>query len=1139
MTRFYSFLFYKLPAIACAIGLGAAQAFAADPLPPSANAEIERARATLERGGLSEAQASTASAALDSAAAFEDQAQSAIDASGALLEAVATANREQTGLERALEISTTDTFRAWRSTLPANIAGAELETRLEAERAEVQRLRAEVSDFRGALSTQSSNALADIERNAELQLQIEALQRSLDAPPANGSDLPLAVQQAQQATQRAELRALSAELARGTLDRETAPLRRTHLELKLRRAQRDLGDHEQRVEVLQAISSLQQTDSLQPLLARLEAEAKVHAEGDSLLHLAAKDTLSLGRDLAATTRALIELQEDESARANARDGVAAALRDTRARLAVEGQDDSLGQILVLERRRLGSPDVVARRLDEVRQSLTRARLQLIALAGQRVALADISGAVVNAVDSVEAASESEAADLRSQLHTLLGERAELLPRLDIALQRYITALTLAENTLQAQLVDMLAVRELLDRRIYWIPSNGSIDLAWMSRVSAGWADLFKPARFMTSIELLRERVISHPLIPSLIVLAFIALMLVRVRAQALTELTVPLLRRPQEDRYALSWQALAVAIAASLPWALLIWGTGHVLISVGEPGRFSDSLGHSLIALSGSLLLLEFLRFLVVEHGLAHLHFRWMRDRRQAIARAAPLAILLLLPLQFVVGLALIRNQELAIDTAARCALIACCAIVGFMLYRLLAPNALWATRGGMPEPRRLRQMLRIGLPVLFFYLAMMIVSGYVYSGAIILNCLWLTLGTVAAVGVIHGMLSRWFLLGERRLAANRSEARKLAAAQEVASTGSDESAADVSEEMIALETVNVQTGRLLRATTLALWVGGLYLVWSEVLPALGRLDETVLWHVAGKAEDGSALSEAISLRSVLLGVLTLMLTTVAARNLPGLMELGMLSRTNINPASRYAITAMSRYAIVIVGSVIGLGLLGLRWSQLQWMAAALSVGLGFGLQEIFANFVSGLILLSERPFRVGDIITIADQTGTVTRISTRATTLLDFDGKELVVPNKTFITDRLVNWTLTDTKTRIVIKVGVAYGTPPERVHMLLQRIANEHPLVLQDPAPRSWFMAFGASTLDFELRVFVAAVADRLPVMSEINMGIANLFASNGIEIAFPQMDLHVRTVTPKPITDAADSAHPGDAEHAMSSG
>ena len=276
----------------------------------------------------------------------------------------------------------------------------------------------------------------------------------------------------------------------------------------------------------------------------------------------------------------------------------------------------------------------------------------------------------------------------------------------------------------------------------------------------------------------------------------------------------------------------------------------------------------------------------------------------------------------------------------------------------------------------------------------------------------------------------------------------------------------------------------------------------------------------------GAATLVPVSLAAVLLGLFALALTLVGARNLPGLVEIGLLSRTRIDAASRYAITSVLRYAIVITGLLVGLNLLGLRWSQLQWLAAALTVGLGFGLQEIFANFVSGLILLFERPFRVGDIITVGEFSGRVTRIRTRATTIQDFDNKEIVIPNKNFITGQLINWTLTDTTTRVTIKVGVAYGTDPVRVHELLMQAAREHPLVLAEPEPKSWFLAFGASSLDFELRVYVATLADRLPVQDAINTRIAALFADHGIEIAFPQLDLHVRDL---PLPPAAPGPAP----------
>ena len=192
-----------------------------------------------------------------------------------------------------------------------------------------------------------------------------------------------------------------------------------------------------------------------------------------------------------------------------------------------------------------------------------------------------------------------------------------------------------------------------------------------------------------------------------------------------------------------------------------------------------------------------------------------------------------------------------------------------------------------------------------------------------------------------------------------------------------------------------------------------------------------------------------------------------------------------------------------------------MRWSQLQWMAAALSVGLGFGLQEIFANFVSGIILLFERPFRVGDFITVGEFSGRVTKIRTRATTILDSDNKEIVIPNKTFITGQLTNWTLTDNITRLIIRVGVAYESDVNQVRALLLQAAKEDERVLKEPEPSCWFMAFGVSTLDFELRVFVDMVNLRVEVQDAINARIFELFNQHHIEIAFPQLDLHIRDI------------------------
>ena len=213
------------------------------------------------------------------------------------------------------------------------------------------------------------------------------------------------------------------------------------------------------------------------------------------------------------------------------------------------------------------------------------------------------------------------------------------------------------------------------------------------------------------------------------------------------------------------------------------------------------------------------------------------------------------------------------------------------------------------------------------------------------------------------------------------------------------------------------------------------------------------------------------------------------------------------------AITTILNYVIIIAGAMTVFGSLGVSWDKLQWLAAALSVGLGFGLQEIFGNFVSGLIILFERPVRIGDTVTIGTFSGTVSKIRIRATTITDFDRKEVIIPNKAFVTERLINWSLSDTTTRVVIRLGVAYGSDLDKVKEVLLKAASEHPKVMHDPAPAVFFTTFGPSTLDHELRLYVRELRDRSYTVDELNRAIDRLCRENDINIAFNQLEVHLR--------------------------
>jgi potassium efflux system protein len=256
-----------------------------------------------------------------------------------------------------------------------------------------------------------------------------------------------------------------------------------------------------------------------------------------------------------------------------------------------------------------------------------------------------------------------------------------------------------------------------------------------------------------------------------------------------------------------------------------------------------------------------------------------------------------------------------------------------------------------------------------------------------------------------------------------------------------------------------------------------------------------------------------------MLAIVLATITFVSARNLPGLLEITVLNRLSMDAGARYAMTTICRYAIFAIGVIVTFEAIGFSWSSLQWLIAALGVGLGFGLQEIVANFVSGLIVLFERPYRLGDVVKVGDISGKVTRIRIRATTITNWDRHELIVPNKEFVTGKLINWTLSDPILRVTIPVGIAYGSDTALAEELLLKVAKETPNVLDQPEPSAFFLGFGDNSLNFELRVFVPDVSYWMHVTHQVHMAIDREFRKAGISIAFPQRDVHL------------DASHPLD--------
>ena len=332
---------------------------------------------------------------------------------------------------------------------------------------------------------------------------------------------------------------------------------------------------------------------------------------------------------------------------------------------------------------------------------------------------------------------------------------------------------------------------------------------------------------------------------------------------------------------------------------------------------------------------------------------------------------------------------------------------------------------------------------------------------------------------------------------------------------------------LLDISQINAQSLRLTRLLLLGAFFVSLYWVWSDLLSLFAYLDNITLYE--NVSSTGAAMP--ISLRDVLDAGLIVIITIMLTRNLPGLLEVLFLSRMKLAQGSAYATTTLLSYTISATGFVATLAALGVSWDKLQWLVAALSVGLGFGLQEIFANFVSGLIILFERPVRIGDVVTIGNLSGTVSRIRIRATTITDFDRKEIIVPNKVFVTDQLVNWSLSDTVTRVIVKIGVAYETDLDLARKLMLQAVHENPRVMRDPEPVVLFLGISASTFDHELRFHVRELGDRNPSIDEVLNRIVLSFREHDIDIAFNQLDVTIKNSegleqklqqTQRPLTD-----------------
>lgn len=775
---------------------------------------------------------------------------------------------------------------------------------------------------------------------------------------------------------------------------------------------------------------------------------------------------------------------------------------------------------------IGYSDAMGILLRKQRNELPNVRTYREALAGQETLLAELNlkgfeiqeklndlgdpagrARELLASEAIDA-STTEGAAVKRDLVNLLQARKDYLAKARDLYDQYFRSL-LDLNTAEGELVRTVSsYADFIDERILWLPSANRISGEGVAIAGQTLKHWLSPDFWKDYASRLRGRIAAMPIVSTLALLLLLLLVLSRRYCKKQLH---HLLTSAQKNRLAMFWPVgrtimYTAMLVAPLPLAMVCLGL-PLAYRFDVPGEVA-SMGAGLLRGGMSLFVLLFAVHLLRRKDVAETFFVWQDVNLARLRHSLTLLGWIYIPTVVVVRAAQAWTAESGYELA-RLALIVTLIAAAVAFGLLLRPGKTVLANTEAYRERtwlyRLRYVLFAAVCLLPILLAAAALMGYVYTAIELAQRVHVTFWLGAGLLLLNEIIFFWILVKRRRLAIaearKRREAIKSQADNDSASAPAELPAA-AAEPQIDISAISQQAGRLLHVFILGIFVVGLWLIWSGVLPALRYLDTQALYTV----------ERPVTIADLLLVIFVSMLAVAAIKNIPGLLDITVFQKFKVQAGERYAFNTLMRYVIIIVGLVYVFYKLGLQWKQVQWMAAGVSVGLGFGLQEIFANFVSGLILLFERPVRVGDIVTVGDISGRVSQIRIRATTIVNWDHKEYLIPNKELVTKQVLNWTLNDRVVRLLINVGVNYGADYDKAREILLKIAKENPFTLDDPAPAAAIEKFGPSSVDFFLAVHLPNLDNMTDVRHDMIKRISEQFTAAGISIPFPQMEVHL---------------------------
>jgi potassium efflux system protein len=983
-----------------------------------------------------------------------------------------------------------------------SIARADL---LAAEQA-VDRLRGAVDELR-AQPAAIETALAEAsETRRGLEQRIGQL--ADDDEPTDDASLVAAQAELEAAIARAEM--LRTELL-------TQPARLVLLEAQRDRAALQLEQRRARVDALGQLVTRSREMEAERTLSDSGAQDLLANTDSGAIAAALEFNRALAEELASLGERTRQAVESNRAAEQGLADLRSRFESARQRLEVAGFSPAIGRLLEAEEQDL--PEATAfRKQSRLReQQISEASLRSLQL-DDLLAESRLVPEKIETLLATVAAEKTET--VRPELEMLFTARESLLRQLAAANNDYLRAISNLEATESQTLLVVAAFREFLSRNLLWLRNETPLGLFKLLKLPGEFAALAQAPGWAEGLRVGALNFARSPLQIALLLLA-LAYHWKRRSLHERLRATAAKVDKPSADSMKPTLVAIGYTLAFSLPWPIFALVVGHSMSTGAGASEASAVYGAALTGIAPLFFFLLAVRNLCLEGGLAEAHFHWRRAGLDAFRREVSLlGLTLLLPGFFLMIAVKFAAADQTVGFVQLFYLLLVYGLFRF-LNRLLRPRRAILSElrkagesSGQPPANRLIYLFALSMPL---FLGAVAVAGFMYSASILLDRTLQTLLFGLALMLISELIARWLLIIKRRARFNELMQRRARKREGIKDEEKRETEgrANVDDEA-HLASLDSDSHKFVHSLLVILGLFGVYSIWSPVFPALASLNEVTLWQFTQEVS-GEQILQRVSLVDLIVALVIASLTVVAVRYLPALVEIILRQRGSVPSGSRLAFATLARYAIILLGLSFVFSTIGVDWSKLQWLVAALGVGVGFGLQEIVANFISGLIILIERPVRVGDIVSVGDDSGTIVRIRIRATTIRTWEQKEMLVPNKEFITGRVTNWSLSDDMIRIFFYVGIAYGSDVEKALRLIEEAALENETVLADPEPFVTFESFGDNSLNLGLRCYVSDIADRLPTTTALHLAINRKLNEAGIVIAFPQRDVHLDTSSP----------------------